>query len=181
MINLSWKLAMVLNGQAQPALLETYGSDPLPVISKLVRTTERTRRAVNSARTERRDHRPKERQGRRHCRAGLARLRRGEGINGRKRFIRHRHPGPALDDDGVLDIGAGPRGRQVDPARALPAYLCGSPSPTQGSPAACSTGRTRLCGPPSRSCASPPISGLLRPALSQTNSVLYALRACLSR
>lgn len=40
MINLSWKLAMVLRGQADPTLLDTYGADRLPVISGVVRTTE---------------------------------------------------------------------------------------------------------------------------------------------
>jgi 2-polyprenyl-6-methoxyphenol hydroxylase-like FAD-dependent oxidoreductase len=48
MINLSWKLAMVLNGQARPGLLDTYQSDRLPVIRQLVRMTERATRAFNS-------------------------------------------------------------------------------------------------------------------------------------
>jgi len=48
MINLSWKLAMVLNGQARPELLDTYQSDRLPVIRQLVRMTERVTRAFNS-------------------------------------------------------------------------------------------------------------------------------------
>ena len=48
MINLSWKLAMVLNGRARPELLDTYQSDRLPVIRQLVRMTERATRAFNS-------------------------------------------------------------------------------------------------------------------------------------
>ena len=48
MLNLSWKLAMVLNGQARPELLDTYESDRLPVIRQLVRMTERATRAFNS-------------------------------------------------------------------------------------------------------------------------------------
>jgi 2-polyprenyl-6-methoxyphenol hydroxylase-like FAD-dependent oxidoreductase len=48
MINLSWKLAMVLNGQARQELLDTYQSDRLPVIRQLVRMTERATRAFNS-------------------------------------------------------------------------------------------------------------------------------------
>jgi hypothetical protein len=48
MINLSWKLAMVLNGQARQELLDTYQSDRLPVIRQLVQMTERATRAFNS-------------------------------------------------------------------------------------------------------------------------------------
>jgi len=48
MINLSWKLAMVLDGRARPELLDTYQSDRLPVIRQLVRMTERATRAFNS-------------------------------------------------------------------------------------------------------------------------------------
>jgi hypothetical protein len=48
MINLSWKLAMVLNGRAGPDLLDTYQSDRLPVIRKLVRMTERATTVFNS-------------------------------------------------------------------------------------------------------------------------------------
>jgi hypothetical protein len=48
MINLSWKLAMVLNGQARQELLDTYQSDRLPVIRQLVRMTERATKAFNS-------------------------------------------------------------------------------------------------------------------------------------
>ena len=45
MVNLSWKLAMVLNGHARKDLLDTYQSDRLPVIRQLVRMTERATRA----------------------------------------------------------------------------------------------------------------------------------------
>ncbi|HTI75785.1 MAG TPA: FAD-dependent monooxygenase [Mycobacterium sp.] len=48
MVNLSWKLAMVLNGQAREELLDTYQSDRLPVIRQLVQMTERATRAFNS-------------------------------------------------------------------------------------------------------------------------------------
>jgi len=48
MINLSWKLAMVLSGQARQELLDTYQSDRLPVIRRLVEMTERATRAFNS-------------------------------------------------------------------------------------------------------------------------------------
>ncbi|MDT5108589.1 MAG: hypothetical protein QOE20_479, partial [Mycobacterium sp.] len=48
MINLSWKLAMVLHGSARPALLDTYASDRLPVIAQLVTMTERATKAFNS-------------------------------------------------------------------------------------------------------------------------------------
>ena len=48
MINLSWKLAMVLEGQARPELLDTYESDRLPAIRQLVRMTERATMLFNS-------------------------------------------------------------------------------------------------------------------------------------
>jgi 2-polyprenyl-6-methoxyphenol hydroxylase-like FAD-dependent oxidoreductase len=48
MINLAWKLAMVLKGQARPELLDTYESDRLPVIRQLVRMTERATTVFNS-------------------------------------------------------------------------------------------------------------------------------------
>ena len=48
MINLSWKLAMVLDGAARPELLDTYQSDRLPVIRQLVQMTERATRGFNS-------------------------------------------------------------------------------------------------------------------------------------
>ena len=48
MINLSWKLAMVLDGRAKPELLETYSSERLPVIRKLIGFTEIGTRVFNS-------------------------------------------------------------------------------------------------------------------------------------
>ena len=48
MVNLSWKLAMVLRGHAAPELLDTYESDRLPVISQLVGMTERATTVLNS-------------------------------------------------------------------------------------------------------------------------------------
>ena len=40
MINLSWKLAYVLNGKADPKLLDTYNDDRLPVIKDVLTKTE---------------------------------------------------------------------------------------------------------------------------------------------
>ena len=48
MVNLSWKLAMVLDGRAKPELLDTYSSERLPVIRQLVRVTEIGTRIFNS-------------------------------------------------------------------------------------------------------------------------------------
>ena len=48
MINLCWKLAMVLDGTARPELLDTYESDRLPVIRQLVAMTERATKVFNS-------------------------------------------------------------------------------------------------------------------------------------
>jgi hypothetical protein len=48
MVNLSWKLAMVINRQACDDLLDTYQSDRLPVIRQLVQMTERATTAFNS-------------------------------------------------------------------------------------------------------------------------------------
>lgn len=48
MVNLSWKLAMVLGGTAKPELLDTYESDRLPVIRELVAMTERATTVFNS-------------------------------------------------------------------------------------------------------------------------------------
>ena len=48
MINLCWKLAMVLRGRARPELLDTYESDRLPAIRQLVRMTERATNVFNS-------------------------------------------------------------------------------------------------------------------------------------
>ena len=48
MVNLAWKLAMVLRNSAKPELLDTYESDRLPVIRQLVGMTERATKAFNS-------------------------------------------------------------------------------------------------------------------------------------
>jgi 2-polyprenyl-6-methoxyphenol hydroxylase-like FAD-dependent oxidoreductase len=48
MLNLCWKLASVIKGHARPALLDTYQTDRLPLITELVRTTESATKAVNS-------------------------------------------------------------------------------------------------------------------------------------
>jgi len=40
MINVSWKLAMVMNGQAPPALLDTYEADRLPVMRGVLFKTD---------------------------------------------------------------------------------------------------------------------------------------------
>lgn len=48
MINLAWKLAMVLDGRARPELLDTYSAERLPVIGSLVRFTEFGTRIFNS-------------------------------------------------------------------------------------------------------------------------------------
>jgi 2-polyprenyl-6-methoxyphenol hydroxylase-like FAD-dependent oxidoreductase len=48
MINLGWKLAMVLRGEARPALLDTYETDRLPAIRQLVAMTERATAVFNS-------------------------------------------------------------------------------------------------------------------------------------
>jgi len=39
--NLAWKLALVLRGQAQEKILDTYHEERLPIARKLVRTTDR--------------------------------------------------------------------------------------------------------------------------------------------
>jgi 2-polyprenyl-6-methoxyphenol hydroxylase-like FAD-dependent oxidoreductase len=39
--NLAWKLALVVSGQADPALLDTYEEERLPVAQRLLRTTDR--------------------------------------------------------------------------------------------------------------------------------------------
>src|SRR5260370_6509350 len=41
MINLAWKLALVLKGQAPPALLDTYEQERLPVMRDVLANTER--------------------------------------------------------------------------------------------------------------------------------------------
>ncbi|ANI40173.1 FAD-dependent monooxygenase [Mycolicibacterium vaccae] len=48
MVNLSWKLAMVLDGRAKPVLLETYSDERLPVARRLVWITEIGTRVFNS-------------------------------------------------------------------------------------------------------------------------------------
>lgn len=48
MINLSWKLALVLQGKAAPELLNTYEEDRLPVIRSVVTKTETATDALNS-------------------------------------------------------------------------------------------------------------------------------------
>jgi 2-polyprenyl-6-methoxyphenol hydroxylase-like FAD-dependent oxidoreductase len=49
MVNLCWKLALVLQGRAAPELLDTYQAERLPVIVKLVRATERATQLFNSS------------------------------------------------------------------------------------------------------------------------------------
>jgi hypothetical protein len=39
--NLAWKLALVVKGQADPALLDTYEQERIPVAQRLLRTTDR--------------------------------------------------------------------------------------------------------------------------------------------
>ena len=48
MINLSWKLALVLQGKATQALLDTYEEERLPVIRNIVKRTETATEALNS-------------------------------------------------------------------------------------------------------------------------------------
>ena len=45
MMNLCWKLAMVMKGQAKPELLETYSKERIPIIQMVLKKTE----AVNDA------------------------------------------------------------------------------------------------------------------------------------
>jgi 2-polyprenyl-6-methoxyphenol hydroxylase-like FAD-dependent oxidoreductase len=45
MMNLCWKLALVIKGQAKPELLETYGTERIPIIRTVLKKTE----AVNDA------------------------------------------------------------------------------------------------------------------------------------
>ncbi len=47
-INLGWKLAMVHRGLASDALLDTYGEERLPIIARLLSTTERATDLANS-------------------------------------------------------------------------------------------------------------------------------------
>ena len=46
--NLAWKLALVANGQADAALLDTYEEERLPVAQRLLNTTDRAFRLVVS-------------------------------------------------------------------------------------------------------------------------------------
>ena len=48
MINLSWKLALVIRGRASARLLETYGEERLPVIRDVLTKTERLTDAVST-------------------------------------------------------------------------------------------------------------------------------------
>lgn len=51
MIDLGWKLALVLQGKAVPALLDTYQEDRLPVIRRIVSRTEAATDVLNSPST----------------------------------------------------------------------------------------------------------------------------------
>ena len=48
MINLGWKLALVLKGQASPELLDTYDADRLPVIRDVLSGTDRLTNLIES-------------------------------------------------------------------------------------------------------------------------------------
>ncbi len=48
MINLGWKLALVLKGQAQPSLLDTYADDRLPVMRSVLNQTDRLTSMIGS-------------------------------------------------------------------------------------------------------------------------------------
>jgi 2-polyprenyl-6-methoxyphenol hydroxylase-like FAD-dependent oxidoreductase len=48
MINLCWKLAFVIKGQADPRLLDTYGDDRIPVIRNVLSKTERLTDTIGS-------------------------------------------------------------------------------------------------------------------------------------
>jgi 2-polyprenyl-6-methoxyphenol hydroxylase-like FAD-dependent oxidoreductase len=47
-INLCWKLAMVMKGQARPELLETYNEERIPIIQTVLKKTEATNDAIAS-------------------------------------------------------------------------------------------------------------------------------------
>ncbi len=51
MINLCWKLAMVMKGQAKPELLETYSKDRVPVIQNILKKTEGVTHVIGSEST----------------------------------------------------------------------------------------------------------------------------------
>lgn len=48
MINLCWKLAYVIKGQAKPEILDTYEEERIPIIASLLSTTERATDLFNS-------------------------------------------------------------------------------------------------------------------------------------
>ena len=48
MINLSWKLAMVVNHKAPPALLDTYEADRLPVMRGVLFRTDNLTTAIGT-------------------------------------------------------------------------------------------------------------------------------------
>jgi hypothetical protein len=48
MMNLCWKLAMVMKGQAKPELLETYSEERIPIIQGVLKKTEATNDAIAS-------------------------------------------------------------------------------------------------------------------------------------
>ena len=48
MINLGWKLAFVLQGKADPKLLDTYNDDRFPVIENVLSKTEGLTDAIGS-------------------------------------------------------------------------------------------------------------------------------------
>jgi 2-polyprenyl-6-methoxyphenol hydroxylase-like FAD-dependent oxidoreductase len=48
MINLCWKLAMVIKGQAKPELLETYSTERIPIIQMVLKKTEALNDAIAS-------------------------------------------------------------------------------------------------------------------------------------
>ncbi len=48
MMNLCWKLAMVMKGQAKPELLETYSTERIPTIRMVLKKTEATNDAIAS-------------------------------------------------------------------------------------------------------------------------------------
>jgi 2-polyprenyl-6-methoxyphenol hydroxylase-like FAD-dependent oxidoreductase len=51
MINLCWKLAMVMKGQAKPELLETYSKERVPVIRNVLKKTEGVTHVIGSEST----------------------------------------------------------------------------------------------------------------------------------
>ena len=51
MINLGWKMALVMKGQAKPKLLDTYSADRVPVIKGVLHKTENLTHAIGSENT----------------------------------------------------------------------------------------------------------------------------------